>query len=150
MIHDTHSAQISHSQKQDERNTYVIMKTICLHNDNNWERTFFPWFSCYYNNLQAIKGYIYIYIYVLYIYIYKHIYIIYIYIYTYILYGYIYYFYIYLYIIYLYIWYISKAKNETSVLFLHLFDAMSQKLGWDFLNISLIFCVFIFLNALFN
>ena len=27
MIHDTHSAQIS--QKQDERNIYVIMKTMC-------------------------------------------------------------------------------------------------------------------------
>ena len=28
MIHDTQSAQIS--QKQDERNIYVIMKTMCL------------------------------------------------------------------------------------------------------------------------
>ena len=57
MIHDTKSVQIS--QKQDERNIYVIMKTMCP-----------PGYHSY--NLLVIYTYIYIYIY-MYIYIFTYI-----------------------------------------------------------------------------
>ena len=106
MIHDTQSAQIS--QKQDERNIYVIMKTMCppgYHTMALWQLMHLgttvhhvpKCMSCH-KAIVVITGrahcfhdYIYIYIYIfIYIYIYIYIYInIYIYIYTYILHLYL-------------------------------------------------------------
>ena len=89
MIHDTQSAQIS--QKQDERNIYVIMKTMCPR-------------GYHHNGVVATHAlghmmYIYIYIYVIY-YIY-HVYM-YMYIYIYVTCIYMYRMYIYIYI-YIYV-----------------------------------------------
>ena len=59
MIHDTQSAQIS--QKQDERNIYVIMKTMCPpgHHHNGFVAT-----HALRHMMYGIYIYIYIYIYV--------------------------------------------------------------------------------------
>ena len=63
MIHDTQSAKIS--QKQDERNIYVIMKTMCPpgHHHNGFVAT---------HALGHMMYCIYIYIVYIYIYIYIH------------------------------------------------------------------------------
>ena len=65
MIHDTQSAQISH--KQDERNIYVIMKTMCPpgYDHNGFVAT---------HALGHMNIYIYIYTYIYYVYIYVYIY----------------------------------------------------------------------------
>ena len=73
MIHDTQSAQISH--KQDERNIYVIMKTMCPpgYHHNGFVATHALGHMMYIMYI-CIYMYIYMYIYV-YMCMYMHIYI---------------------------------------------------------------------------